>query len=81
MKFYGRKKELTELRKLYLQAEDSGRMMAITGRRRVGKTLLSLEFAGSHKFLYLFVSKKSEPLLCVEYIEEIKRIFSVPVIG
>jgi AAA+ ATPase superfamily predicted ATPase len=51
MKFYDRKKELVELRKLYLQAEDSGRMAVITGGRRVGKTLLSLEFARNHKFL------------------------------
>ncbi|MBW1796583.1 MAG: ATP-binding protein [Deltaproteobacteria bacterium] len=81
MKFYGRQEELKELKKLYRQAKDSARMTVLTGRRRVGKTLLSLEFTRNHKFIYLFVSKKSEQLLCVEYIEEIKRIFNVPVIG
>ncbi len=81
MKFYDRKAELTILGKLYQQSNESGRMTVITGRRRVGKTLLALESARSHKYLYLFVGKKSEPLLCLEFIEEIKRIFEIPVIG
>ena len=34
------------------------------------------------KHLYFFVSKKSEALLCQEYVEEIKRVFpDVPVLG
>ncbi len=81
MKFYNREKELNELKKLYLQVEQGSKMTVLTGRRRVGKTLLSLQFAQDHKFIYLFVSKKSEPLLCKEYMEEIKRAFDVPVIG
>ena len=81
MKFYARKKEIKMLQKLYKQSEESGRMAVLTGRRRVGKTLLALEFAKSHKFVYLFVAKKSEHLLCTEYIEEIKQVFDIPVIG
>lgn len=81
MKFYNRENELAELATLYDQANSSGRMTVLTGRRRVGKTLLALESAKKHKHLYLFVSKKAEALLCQEYIEEIRRIFTVPVIG
>ena len=81
MKFYNRKQELLELNKLYMQAKDTSRMAVITGRRRVGKTMLALEHSGKHKFIYLFVSKKSEHLLCVEYIEEIKKHFALPVLG
>jgi len=81
MKFYNRKNELAELTKLYDQANTSARLTVITGRRRVGKTMLALEFARKHKHLYLFVSKKSEHLLCMEYLEEIKKNFSIPVIG
>ncbi|MCK4760913.1 MAG: ATP-binding protein [Candidatus Aminicenantes bacterium] len=81
MKFYGRKKELETLQNLYRQTEESGRMTVLTGRRRVGKTMLALEFARTHKFIYLFAAKKSELLLCLEYIEEIKKVFSIPVIG
>ncbi len=81
MKFYDREKEIKMLGELYKQSEESGRMTVLTGRRRVGKTLLALEFARSHKFIYLFVAKKSEPLLCGEYMEEIKKVFDIPVIG
>lgn len=81
MKFYNRKNELAELTKLYNQADTSARLTVITGRRRVGKTMLALEFARKHRHLYLFVSKKSEHLLCMEYLEEIRKIFSIPVIG
>ncbi|MBI5192037.1 MAG: ATP-binding protein [Nitrospirae bacterium] len=81
MKFYNRKQELHELNRLYNQSKDTARMTVITGRRRVGKTMLALEFAGKHKFIYLFVSRKSEHLLCMEYIEEIKKHFPLPVIG
>lgn len=81
MKFYNRKQELLELNKLYDQAKETARMAVITGRRRVGKTMLALELAGRHKFIYLFVSKKAEHLLCMEYIEEIKKQFTLPVLG
>ncbi len=81
MKFYNRENELAELTTIHDQANSSGRMTVLTGRRRVGKTLLALESAKKHKHLYLFVSKKAEALLCQEYVEEIRRIFTVPVIG
>lgn len=81
MKFYNRKEELKQLDRLYMQANEAARMTVITGRRRVGKTMLALEFARRHKFIYLFVSKKSEHLLCMEYLEEIKKHFELPVIG
>ncbi|HLP59236.1 MAG TPA: ATP-binding protein [Candidatus Deferrimicrobium sp.] len=81
MKFYNRENELKKLQSLYEQSGESGRMTVLTGRRRVGKTSLALELAKNHKFVYLFVSKKSEPLLCLEYLEEIKKVFTLPVVG
>jgi len=81
MKFYDRERELTELGKMEKQTSASARMTVLTGRRRVGKTSLALEFAQSRRHLYLFVSKKSEPLLCSEYLEDIQRQFDVPVVG
>ena len=81
MKFYNRENELNILNTLYGQAESCARMTVVTGRRRVGKTLLVTEFAKEKKYLYFFVSKKSEVLLCEEYLSEIKNIFSIPVIG
>jgi len=81
MKFYNRRAELKQLRVLYSQSASQGRLTVLTGRRRVGKTLLSLEFAKKHKHLYFFVSRKTEPLLCQEYLNEIKNTFDIPVIG
>lgn len=82
MKFYDRDQELAELNTLLGQAKNTAKMAVLTGRRRVGKTLLSLEFVQNKKYLYFFVTKKSEPLLCEEYVAEIKRLFpDIPVIG
>ncbi|MBF0490967.1 MAG: ATP-binding protein [Candidatus Omnitrophica bacterium] len=82
MRFYDRQQELAALNTLMGQVNVRSRMAVLTGRRRVGKTLLSLEFAKDKKHLYLFVAKKSEALLCEEYVAEIKRLFpDNPVIG
>lgn len=81
MKFYDRERELAELGKVEKQTGAAARMTVITGRRRVGKTSLALEFAQSRRHLYLFVSKKSESLLCSEFLEDIRRQFDLPVIG
>lgn len=81
MKFYNREEELSELADLYHQAAVAGRMTVLTGRRRVGKTVLALESTKNTRHLYLFVSRKAETLLCEEYLDEIRRHFAVPVIG
>jgi len=81
VKFYDREEELAELTKLFGMAKQKGTMVALTGRRRVGKTHLALHFARSHPVIYFFVAKKAENLLCKEYIEILKQQFELPVIG
>jgi AAA+ ATPase superfamily predicted ATPase len=81
MKFYDRENEIKELEKLYMQSDSCARMAVITGRRRIGKTQLSLKFAQKYKSIYLFVSKKPEKLLCEGFVQEIKQSFDIPVIG
>ena len=81
MKFYNRKDELKMLRSLYRQCAQQGKMTVLTGRRRVGKTLLATEFAQKQPHVYLFVSRKSESLLCEEFLREIRLVFELPVIG
>jgi len=81
VKFYNREKELSFLEAQYEQTDSSSTMTVITGRRRIGKTALSLKYADRKKSLYLFVSKKSEVLLCEEFLETIRINFSIPVIG
>lgn len=52
----------------------------ITGRRRIGKTRLLLSVYQDN-FAYLFVSKKSEPLLCQEFITQIQTSLNTTILG
>ena len=81
MKFYNRTRELQKLQHLDRQADQQGVMSVLMGRRRVGKTSLALHHRRDTKFLYLFVNRKEEHLLCQEFMEDIKKNFNVPVIG
>ncbi len=81
MRFYNRETELILLNKIFSQADRSGKMTVITGRRRVGKTMLSLESVKNQKHVYFFVSKKSERLLVEDFINEIKKSLDFPIIG
>lgn len=81
MDFQFRDKQLDALETLHKQSHDSSRMSVLIGRRRVGKTSLALEFVKGKPHLYLFVAKKSEPLLCQSFIEEIERKLNLPIRG
>lgn len=79
MKFYNRIEELKDLGKLEDRSQKTGVMTALTGRRRVGKTLLALEHMQGKKYLYLFVGRKEEHILCQEFMEEIIKLFPLPI--
>lgn len=81
MDFYGREGELSILEKSWKAVEKKARMVVITGRRRIGKTLLSLVYIKNKPHLYLFIAKKTEILLCEEFVKQIKEFFNIPVIG
>lgn len=81
MRFYGRKTELAELEEVYSQSVNEGKLVVLTGRRRVGKTLLALEFLKDKPGLYLFISRKTEVLLCSDLLTEIKKQFNLPFVG
>ena len=82
MKFYDRKKELHILNRIYAQCEEEyGAITVLTGRRRVGKTMLSREYAKDKTQLYFFTSKKTEPLLCAELKEEYEKLTGEELIG
>ena len=81
MKFYSREKELSLLEKQYNQLDSSAKMTVLTGRRRIGKTSLATKFSKGKKQLYIFISKKSEKLLCEEFVEAIKDELKYPIIG
>ena len=71
MKFYDREKELSALEQIYSQCKNTyGKITVLTGRRRVGKTLLAKKYSENKPSLYLFTSKKTETLLCKEFMLE-----------
>jgi AAA+ ATPase superfamily predicted ATPase len=81
MKFYNREAEITDLDALSELTASRAQMTVITGRRRMGKTMLALHAVATQQYIYFFVSKKAEKLLCDEYVEEIKTKLDVPVHG
>ena len=82
MKFYNREKELKTLNKIYTQCKESyGKITVLTGRRRIGKTLLAKKYAENKDHLYLFTSKKAEQLLCDEFILEYENFTNERFIG
>ncbi len=81
MKFYNRQKELELLRRIEQNSLQNAQMTFVVGRRRIGKTSLLAKATERSKSLYFFVAKKSEPLLCAEFSNEIKRKLNVPIFG
>jgi AAA+ ATPase superfamily predicted ATPase len=81
MEFYNRESELKLLEDARKLSEKSAMMTVITGRRRIGKTTLAVKAFQRHPSLYFFVARKSEILLCREFIEEIESKFNRRVLG
>lgn len=80
MKFYDRENEQRQLNKVLQQSRKEAQMTVLMGRRRVGKTELSLK-CGDETVLYFFVGKKSETLLCRDFLDEIQDKMGFPIIG
>ena len=72
MKFYDRTKEIEALRRIEQLSATSAQMTVMTGRRRIGKTTLIKTAFTKIPFVYFFVGKKSETLLCSELVEIIR---------
>ncbi len=81
MKFYNREKELSILERADNMKTKRAMMTMVIGRRRVGKTALILHPFKEQDVLYFFVSKKSEKLLCEEYVEEISQKLNEKIYG
>ena len=71
MKFYNREKEIEVLRQIEQLSSRYAQMTVVTGRRRIGKTSLIKQACNHIPFVYLFVGRKSETLLCREFVEVI----------
>jgi len=79
MRFYNREKELAKLDQLEHSSKDSSKMTVLVGRRRIGKTKLIKEAHPSQ--IYFFVSRKSETLLCEEFVSIIQDQLNIKVHG
>jgi len=81
MRFYNRESELQLLNEAVIRSEKRSQMTVLFGRRRIGKTLLALKSVENNPHVYLFVGRKSEPLLCQEFISEIENSLGIKVHG
>ena len=81
MNFYGREQELAQLAEIQERSHNIAQMTLMVGRRRIGKTHLILKSLEGQKFLYFFVAKKNEKLLCEEFVNEAKNTLNIPIFG
>ena len=81
MKFYGRKKELEILQINQVQSKRTACFTVMVGRRRIGKTSLLLESVKGQRYLYLFVSRKNEQLLCAQFQKDAQEALGLQIFG
>jgi len=81
MKFYNREKEIKIINEIVRKSKKGGQLIALQGKRRVGKTALILRAFKKQKFLYFFVSKKTEKELLSDFREEISKKLNLPYLG
>lgn len=77
MKFYNRNSELATLARILTQSKEENRMTVIMGRRRIGKTELARK-CGDTTLLYFFVARKTEALLCQDFVREAEEKLGIP---
>lgn len=80
MRFYDREIEQQKLQNMLQQSKLEAQMTVLMGRRRIGKTELSVR-CGDDTVLYFFVGKKAEALLCQDYVREIQEKLNAPILG
>ncbi len=81
MEFFNRFAEISKLESIWNRSFEQSQMTVISGRRRIGKTRLILEFFKDKKCIYLFVTKKSKELLTKEFFDIINDEIGDDIIG
>lgn len=79
MEFYNRISEIEILKSVEQMSLDAAQMTMMVGRRRIGKTTLLKNAFKGIPFLYFFVAKKNEVLLCEEFSQEISEKLDIPI--
>lgn len=81
MKFYDRRTEMALLNATWEQSKRSACFTVMVGRRRIGKTALLLESFKENKYLYLFVSRRNEALLCAQFQNDAEKALGLRLFG
>lgn len=83
MKFYGRVKEIEELRKVREISRKFARFTLVTGRRRIGKTQLVRHAFddGMQPYLHLVITRKTEKVQCAVHQKECERVLGIGIHG
>ena len=81
MRFYDRKNEIVFFEDTWKNSSNSAQLTLVVGRRRIGKTVLLKKVIEKIPSVYLFVSRKSESLLCEEFVREIEVALQLKVYG
>lgn len=81
MRFYNREEELEILAKNREQSAHLSVMTTLIGRRRTGKTSLLLKSAEGTRYLYLYVSKDNEQMLCKKIQEQATAALGIQIFG
>ncbi|MCX6303806.1 MAG: ATP-binding protein [Bacteroidetes bacterium] len=81
MEFINRENELFLLGETLERSLHSSQMTVIIGRRRIGKTSLAIKAFENNLFLYFFISRKNEALLCQDFLDEIGNKLNLPALG
>lgn len=83
MKFYGREKEIGDLRRQREVSREYARFSVITGRRRVGKTqLIRMAFDdGVSPYVHLVITKKTEKVQCAIHQRTVERELGIAIHG
>lgn len=77
MKFYDRESETQLLREAEERTQDNAQFTYIMGRRRVGKTALMRNAFTLRPTLYFFVSQKTEPQICAEFVQHAQEVLDI----
>ena len=76
MDFYNRTNELETLQKVMQRSRNEAQMTVLMGRRRIGKTELARR-CNDEMLLYFFVARKTETLLCQDFVREAEERLSI----
>jgi AAA+ ATPase superfamily predicted ATPase len=81
MRFIGRQSEIAHLHRIRQSSFTRGQMTVVTGRRRIGKTRLIRESFGTESYLYFFVARLDEALLCAGFLDRVEEVYGGRPVG